>query len=187
MLCTLKRNERSWHTFIRSVPPTFPRHQAAPETHLHACSQRANVEATFSNNSESLVPTPGAKWFLSSPVLQWPHYWLVTVLEQTARLSRPVVNLSARLPWIKCVLPVYRQLLCRNDSFHGLWWKYVSFILYPSLQSMSSCLCCASPAMPPKTNIFLNVTSPHPQLPAWINVLAHPLRPLQVESVNILF
>lgn len=87
----------------RSVPPTFPRHQTAPETHLHACSRRAGVKATFPNNSESLVPTPGAKWFLSSPLLQWPHCWLVTVLGQTARLSRPVVNLSACLPWIKCV------------------------------------------------------------------------------------
>lgn len=104
--CTLKGNEISWSNWpwLRSAV-----------THLHiVCSAHFatapgctgdplahvfNGQATFSKNSQSL----GAKWFLSSPVLQWPHYWLVTVLEQTARLSRPVVNLSARLPWIECV------------------------------------------------------------------------------------
>lgn len=76
--------DQRWHTFMLSVPPTFPRHQAAAEPHLHVCSRHANVEAAFSNNSESLVPLLVKPSVAMATLLTGYSPWTNSQTEQTS-------------------------------------------------------------------------------------------------------
>lgn len=72
--------------------------------------------------------------FTTVPILV-KAYRLVTVLEQTVRLCRPVVNLSAHLPWIKCVCQLVGSSSTVMSPFRV---AAVFFILCQILQIMNS-------------------------------------------------
>lgn len=92
--------------------------------------------------------------FTTVPILV-KAYRLVTVLEQTVRLCRPVVNLSAHLPWIKCVC----QFIGSSSTVGCL----LSGSLQPSLFFVKVCKVWIAECTPPscksiQKHVLLNVT-----------------------------
>lgn len=92
--------------------------------------------------------------FTTVPILV-KAYRLVTVLEQTVRLCRPVVNLSVHLPWIKCVC----QFIGSSSTVGCL----LSGSLQPSLFFVKVCKVWIAECTPPscksiQKHVLLNVT-----------------------------